>query len=47
MRKVCTYLLPSANEFPNIAKDELEMINQEVTKAQKSVGGCNNAAKSV
>ena len=32
-----TYGLPSANEFPNIAKDELEMINQKVTKAQKSV----------
>ena len=29
-----TYGLPSANEFPNIAKDELEMINQKVTKAQ-------------
>ena len=34
-----TYGLPSANEFPNIAKDELEMINQKVTKARKSVGG--------
>ena len=42
-----TYSLPSANEFPNIAKDELEMINQKVTKAQKSVGGRKRAAKSV
>ena len=42
-----TYGLPSANEFPNIAKDELEMINQKVTKAQKSVGGPKSAAKSV
>ena len=42
-----TYGLPSANEFPNVAKDELEMINQKVTKAQKSVGGRKSAAKSV
>ena len=42
-----TYGLPSANEFPNMAKDELEMINQKVTKAQKSVGGRKSAAKSV
>ena len=42
-----TYGLSSANEFPNMAKDELEMINQKVTKAQKSVGGRKSAAKSV
>ena len=29
-----TYDLPSANEFPNITKDKLEMINPQVTKAQ-------------
>ena len=40
-----TYDLPSANEFPNIAKHELELINQQVTKAQKSVGGRKSAAK--
>ena len=42
-----TYGLPSANEFPNIAKDKLEMINHQVTTAQKSVGGRKSAAKSV
>ena len=41
------YDLPSTNEFPNIAKDELEMINQKLTKAQKSVGVRKSAAKSV
>ena len=41
-----SYSLPSANEFPNIAKYELEMINQKVTKAQKSVCGRKSAAKS-
>ena len=41
-----TYGLPSANEFPNIAKDELEMITQKVTKAQEYVGGRKSAAKS-
>ena len=40
------YGLPSANEFPNIAKDELEMMTQKVTKAQKYVGGHKSAAKS-
>ena len=40
------YGLPSTNEFPNMAKDGLEMINQKVTKAQKSVGGRKSAAKS-
>ena len=42
-----TYGLPSANEFPNMAKDKLEMITQKVTTAQKSVGGRKSAAKSV
>ena len=42
-----TYDLPSANEFPNVTKDKLEMITQKVTKAQKSVGGRKSAAKSV
>ena len=42
-----TYGLPSANEFPNIAKYELEMINQKVTKAQKSVGVRKSAANGV
>ena len=40
------YGLPSANEFPNMAKDELEMTNQKVTKAHKSVGVRKCAAKS-
>ena len=30
-----------------MTKDKLEMITQEVTKAQKSVGGHKSAAKSV
>ena len=42
-----TYDLPSANEFPKIAKDKLEKITHKVTKAQKSVGGRKRAAKSV
>ena len=42
-----TYDLPSANEFPNITNDKLEIINHQVTKAQKSVGGHKSAAKSV
>ena len=41
-----TFGLPSANEFPNMTKYELEMINQKVTRAQKSVGGRKSAAKS-
>ena len=41
-----THGLPSANEFPKMTKDELEMITQKVTKAQKSVGGRKGAAKS-
>ena len=40
------YGLPSANEFPNMAKDELEKTNQKVTKAHKSVGVRKSAAKS-
>ena len=40
------YGLPSTNEYPNMTKDELEVINQKVTKAQKSVGGRKSAAKS-
>ena len=42
-----TYGLPSANEFPNMAKDELELINQNVTKTQKSVGGRKSSARTV
>ena len=40
------YDLPSTNEFPNMIKDELEMITQNITKALKSVGGRKSAAKS-
>ena len=40
------YGLPSTETFLNVAKDELEMINQKVTRAQKSVGGRKSAAKS-
>ena len=40
------YDLPSNNEFPKMTKDELEMIAQKVTKAQKSVGGSKSSAKS-
>ena len=33
-----TYGLPSANEIPNVAKDELEMINQKVTIEKNMFG---------
>ena len=41
-----TYGLPSANDFSQMSTDDLEAINQQVTKAQKSVGGRKSAAKS-
>ena len=40
------YGLAGTDEFPNMAKDELKMITQKVTKARESVGGRKSAAKS-
>ena len=39
-----THGLPSANDLIKKSKDELQMINQKVTNAQKSTGGHKGTA---